>query len=449
MAEVSSQVQEAREMAKELAELKGLVKGLNNPDYSGFRANRDGYSYMEDDGQRVMVANNSGGTNPFHEVRKGHLGQRVTRNIGGTGWFPKGYKAGSEWGVEQGGRFYADLIKHFQTGHSSNFPERMEKLYGTLKAVQGMSEGIGADGGFAVIPEFSQNILSRVYDSSIFETTDNYTVAGNSMTFPRNAETSRKDGQRAGGMLGYWVAEGQTVTSSKPTINTFTLKLKKVAVVVYLTDELIQDAGQSLEAYVTRKASDEFKFQIDNSIVSGQGAGRPQGWMYSNAKYTAAKVTNQAAKTILPENIAEMWRHLYAGSRKNAVWYINQNTEPQLLLMALGIGTAGQAVYMPPGGMSAAPYATLNGRPVEAIEYAMPLGTEGDIMLVDPSHYVTISKGGVVQAQSIHVEFLTDQLALRFTMRVDGETWENSAVAPYQGDATLDAQSSFITLAAR
>lgn len=444
MAEISSQVMEARHKALEerLDKLTKSIDGLNNPIYP-VRVTSDGYSYMEEDPTAPRIIANRGGLTVAEALGRAGA-KKLNRNIGGSGWFPKGYKPYTEW--QEGGQFFGDLIKHYQQGHSTNFPTRMEGQY---KAIQGMSEGIGSDGGFAVIPEFSQNILTRVYDSSIFELTDNYTVAGNSMTFPRNAETSRKDGQRAGGMLGYWVAEGQTIQQSKPTINTFTLKLKKVAVVVYLTDELIQDAGQSLEAYVTRKASEEFKFQIDNSIVAGQGTGRPQGWLYSNAAYQAATVTGQASKTILPQNIVEMWRHLYAGSRKNALWFINQNIEAQLYTMAIGVGTGGQVVYMPPGGISGAPYATLMGRPVEAVEYAPPLGTPGDIQLVDPSHYVTISKGGVVQAQSIHVEFLTDQLALRFTMRVDGETWENSTVAPYQGDANNDAQSSFITLAAR
>lgn len=443
MAEVSSQIQENRakaqeELAKELAEIKGLVKGLNTPDYSAFRADAGGYSYIQDDGQVTLVKSNRNGQSPFKRVNN--------RMIGGTNWYPKGYRPNAEWHEDEGGLFYADLIKHYMHGHSTNFPQRMTGLF---KAVQGMSEGIGSDGGFAVIPEFSQNILTRVYDSSIFETTDNYTVAGNSMTFPRNAETSRKDGQRAGGLQAYWVDEGIPITSSKPTINPFTLKLRKVAVVVYLTDELIQDAGQSLEAYVARKSSEEFKFQIDNSIVNGQGAGRPQGILFSNATYQTPIETGQDAKTILSQNIVEMWRHMYAGSRNNAEWWINQNTERELALMTLGVGTGGQVVYMPPGGLSGMPYATLHGRPVKALEYCPPLGTPGDIMLVDPSHYVTISKGGVVQAQSIHVEFLTDQLALRFTMRVDGQTWENSPVIPFQGDATLDLQSSFITLAAR
>lgn len=443
MPDVSNQVLEARHKALEekLDKLSKSMEGLNSPQYP-VRADATGMSYMEDDGARTLVRPNRDGTLPVSRILK--------RRIGGTGWYPKGYQPNTIWHEEQGGSFYGDLIKFYQQGQRTDFGEKHNRALGPIaKAVQGMSEGIGADGGFSVIPEFSQNILTRVYESSIFEKTDNYTVAGNTMTFPRNAETSRKDGQRAGGLLGYWVDEGVPITSSKPTIATISLKLKKVAVVVYLTDELIQDAGQSLEAYVTRKASEEFKFQVDNSIVAGQGTARPQGILYSNAALQASKVTGQAAATIVPQNITEMWRHLYLGSRNNAEWWINKNVEAQLYTMALGVGTGGVVVYMPPGGLSGAPYATLMGRPVNVIEYAPPLGTPGDIMLVDPSHYITISKGGIVQAQSIHVEFLTDQLALRFTMRVDGETWENAPVIPYQGSSTTDLQSSFITLAAR
>jgi hypothetical protein len=43
-------------------------------------------------------------------------------------------------------------------------------------------------------------------------------------------------------------------------------------------------------------------------------------------------------------------------------WLHNQDIEPQLFTMTLGIGAAGVVTYMPPGGMSGAPYGTLMGR---------------------------------------------------------------------------------------
>mgnify|MGYP001604531555 CR=1 FL=1 len=51
-------------------------------------------------------------------------------------------------------------------------------------------------------------------------------------------------------MRGYWLSEGGTITSSKPTLREVTLRLAKLGVVVYLTQELIDvccKAGTSLD----------------------------------------------------------------------------------------------------------------------------------------------------------------------------------------------------------
>ena len=81
-------------------------------------------------------------------------------------------------------------------------------------------------------------------------------------------------------------------------------------------------------------------------------------------------------------------------------------------------------------------------------EYNETLGTKGDIMLVDLSQYLLARKvnEGIQQASSIHVEFLTDQTAFRFIMRVDGQPAWNAPLTPAKGAAT---QSPFITLATR
>ena len=278
--------------------------------------------------------------------------------------------------------------------------------------------------------------------------TDNYTVSGNNMTFKANAETSRADGSRHGGMLGYWVDEGQTLTKSKPTFRDVTVKLNKVAVLVYLTDELIADTGDALENYVTRKASEEFNFLIGNALFNGTGAGQPLGVLNAPSFLAIAKETGQAAKSIVTENIERMYNRFYAANLPNARWFHNQDCQSSLGLMTLGIGAAGIATYMPTvsGGMADAPFGTLKGLPRQPLEFAQTVGTQGDIVLADMKQMITISKGGMMQAVSMHVEFLTDQLALRFVMRVGGQPWEISPITPYNGTNT---QSSFVGLATR
>jgi HK97 family phage major capsid protein len=126
------------------------------------------------------------------------------------------------------------------------------------------------------------------------------------------------------------------------------------------------------------------------------------------------------------------------------VWVINQDCEPQLMQMSLGVGTGGVALYFPPGGLSAAPYATLMGRPVIAAEYMQTLGDQGDIMLADFSEYQMIEKGGVQTASSIHVNFTYDETVFRFVYRTDGQPKWNSALTPFSGSA--NTLSPFVIL---
>jgi HK97 family phage major capsid protein len=102
---------------------------------------------------------------------------------------------------------------------------------------------------------------------------------------------------------------------------------------------------------------------------------------------------------------------------------------------------------MPPGGMSVNGYETLQGRPTLTTEFNATLGTQGDLIKADMGQILSISKGGIVQAVSVHLEFLTDQQALRFTMRLMARPWESSAITPYKG--TSNTQSNFVTLDTR
>jgi HK97 family phage major capsid protein len=119
---------------------------------------------------------------------------------------------------------------------------------------------------------------------------------------------------------------------------------------------------------------------------------------------------------------------------------------PQLYTLTLGIGTAGVTTYMPPGGLSGKPYATLMGRPVIETEFNPTLGTVGDIILCDMKAFLAATRGAVQATNSMHVAFTTDEMAFKYTMRVAGSPWWHTALTPFKGSNT---QSPFVTLATR
>jgi HK97 family phage major capsid protein len=316
------------------------------------------------------------------------------------------------------------------------------------KSPPGMNEGTGADGGFLVPTYFAQKILERVFaQNNLLALTDSYVASGNSIAFPRNAETSRANGSRWGGVRAYWAAEGDQGTGSFPTFSRLTLNMNKLFVMVNATDELMSDAqGTVLEQYLTRVAGEEINFVVSDAILNGSGTGQPLGILSAPALVTVAKDVSQSPATVTSSNIANMWSRLWAGCRSNAVWLINQDVESQLQQMTIGSGESTLFAYLPPGGLADKPQGTLLGRPVLPIEWCAALGTVGDIVLADLRQYVTISRGLIESALSIHLRFDYDESVFRFIFRVDGQPWWTAPLTPYKGSNT---QSCFVALATR
>jgi HK97 family phage major capsid protein len=312
----------------------------------------------------------------------------------------------------------------------------------------GLAEGIGSTGGFLVGTDTQSGILARVYDSGqLLQRVgmDGLSAGSNAMTYNVEAETSRADGSRRGGIRAYWAAEAGSYTASYPTFRQVELKLKKVVGLVYATDEQIQDTS-ALESYISRILPEELRFVVEDSIINGSGGGQMKGILATGATVSVDKETGQAAATIVSQNIMKMWARMYGPSRRNAVWLIEQSCEPQLMQLSLSVGTGGVPLYTPAGGLSAAPYATIFNRPVLAHESCKAVGTVGDIILMDPQEYQMIEKGGIQSASSIHVAFTTGEQLFRFTYRCDGSPLWASALTPLSAGDTL---SPYITLATR
>ncbi len=323
-----------------------------------------------------------------------------------------------------------------------------DRLALITKAASGMGENTGADGGFLVPTEFVQKLLDRVYSpSNLLGMTDSYTVSSNVIAFPRSAETSRANGSRWGGVRAYWRDEGEQATATKAAFGRLQLTLRKLFVMINATDELLSDVqGIALEQYLFRVASEEINFVVSDAILNGSGAGQPLGILNSAPLITVAKEGGQAAATVVTANILKMWSRLWAPCRQNAVWLIHQDIEPQLHTMTIVSGGADIVAYLPPGGLSDRPYATLMGRPVIPVEWCSTLGTVGDIVLADLRHYVTATKGQIESAMSIHLRFDYDESVFRFIFRVDGAPWWTAALTPFKGSNT---QSCFVTLETR
>ena len=317
-----------------------------------------------------------------------------------------------------------------------------------VRAPTGASEVDPTGGGFLLQTDFGAGIFMLAHEmGDVLGAVNKIPIGSNSNGIKIRGidETSRATGSRWGGVQSYWVYEGTTVTTTKPKFRVIEFDLKKLMSLMYMTDELLQDST-ALTSIAGQAFAEEVMFMTEDAIFEGTGAGQPLGILNSSCRVTVAKQTGAASKTIVKEDIDNMWSRMWIRSRKNAAWYINQDIEPQLNALSQVVGTGGLPAYLPPGGLSQSPYGTLYGRPVIATEYNPTLGTEGDIMFADFSQYSLADKNGVQAATSMHVAFLTDEQVFRITYRVDGQPMWYKPLTPFQGSAT---KSPFVTLAAR
>jgi HK97 family phage major capsid protein len=307
------------------------------------------------------------------------------------------------------------------------------------------TEGSGADGGFAVPPDFRNVIISKVMgEDSLISMTDQLSTSSNSITFPADETTPW---QTTGGIQAYWESEAGVHTQSKPALVEKTIKANKIIALVPLTDELLDDTP-AMASYVNRKAPEKINFKLNDAIINGSGAGMPLGILTSAGTVVVTKESSQTADTVNFNNIVKLYSALTPAARSKGKWLMNPDVEQQLMTMQFpGTGTAVPA-YLPPGGLSASPYGTLLGRPVIPTEACPALGDKGDIIFGDLGNYQTVIKAGGIRSDvSIHIWFDYDITAFRFVLRVGGQPLWNSSITAFQSGSS--ARGFFATLEAR
>ncbi len=297
----------------------------------------------------------------------------------------------------------------------------------------------GSSEGHMVPPAFRQEIWEVVMEEdSLITETDSEPTSSNSVEFLRDESTP----WGATGILAKWRAEAVQMTPSKLVTEAEQMRLHDLYAFVTATDQLLADAPR-LANRLTRRAGSAIRWKANAAIVEGTGVGQPLGYMKAGALVSVAKEGAQVADTIVAANVAKMYARMI--NPANAVWYVNQDAFPQLMVMTLG----DQPIWTPPNsGFKEAPGGLLLGKPVRFSEHCETVGDKGDIHFVNlrNGYYSIVNEGGVQFASSIHLYFDYGLQAFRWTFRMNGQPFLSAAISPAKGGST---RSHFVTLDAR
>jgi HK97 family phage major capsid protein len=136
-----------------------------------------------------------------------------------------------------------------------------------------MAVGSEPDGGAWIQPpERSQEIISRT-----FETTPMRQIA-NVVTITAHSFLVPMDPNRL--PTGGWVSEMQPrAATSTPTLATLEIVPQEIFAQPAVTQIMLEDAGFDVEGYIGRKAAEAFALDTNSAYVSGNGVGKPRGFL--------------------------------------------------------------------------------------------------------------------------------------------------------------------------
>jgi len=371
----------------------------------------------------------------FEQLIRDRVNEQLrTRN---KAWNPQ--RAGSgEW--ENFGEFALEVMKAARNPRETD--SRLVKAAGSPSSNEYTPDSMG----YIVPTDFMAELLEvAVEESSLLNKCMIVPMAKSSINIPCFQAMDRSGSTLYGGLTAQWIQEEGTIAPPvRPRIGQIGLRLRKLATLAYVSNELIEDSPISIDPLFRRIFSTTIKWMLADAVLNGTGAGMPLGVLQSPALITVSAESGQTENTILYENVVNLYSRLW--DKSAGVWFANHSILPQLMTMSLAVGTGGIPVWIPQSGASGKPYNTLLGLPLEFTEHCPALGTKGDLLLLDMSQYVLGQKStGPRIDTSAHIAFLNDQLAYRIVMRLDGQGWWSSPLTPKNGP-TL---SPFIALESR
>ena len=318
--------------------------------------------------------------------------------------------------------------------------DRLLRFYNAPTSVS--TEGTGADAGYAVPPQYASGIWKKtIGEPDIARFCTSIPTTSNQFVFPKDEGPPWS----SSGIQANWEGEASAIAESKVALESETLKLSKVAALVPVSEELLEDAP-GLTLYFERKVPEIFNWKLSNAILTGTGAGQPLGILNAGCTVSVAKDSGQAADSVTYSNILSMWSRMYGPSRANSLWLYNQDLEPSLLGMMMTDSNGRPIpVFMPSNNLAGRPFNTILGSTALPHQACKTLGDQGDIIFGDFSQYVLVTKaGGLKQDVSIHLYFNYDLSAFRWTLRVTGKPWWRAAITPASGSA--NTLSPFVVL---
>ena len=246
----------------------------------------------------------------------------------------------------------------------------------------------GSSGGFAVPTGISADIWDQVRTVIGPWSLCNWEPVVDLETwFPISSQASLAVGSQ--GVKATWgLGETSFPAPTDDRLARIQLKANRLLIQTQVSRDLASDAQRVLR-WLKYRGFSAIRLAIELAMIygsgtSGDGFPCPMGVLGSTCT-TSFKRTSSS--TIKAADIDGMHSQLYAGCMANAVWHCGSDAFNVIDQLAVS-GQYPEILYARPGQAANGVFATMKGHPIVVLETSPPVGTAGDLILVDWSQYV-------------------------------------------------------------
>jgi len=273
----------------------------------------------------------------------------------------------------------------------------------------------GSEGGYLVPDEYEKTLIDGLTEENIIRQVANVI----STSFGE-----RKIPVVAGHGSAAWTDEEAALTESDDSFGMVTLGAHKLATIIKVSEELINDSVFSIENYLAREFARRMASAEEEAFITGNGTGKPTGILI-NAE---VGVTSAAADTMKSDELIDLYHSLKTPYRKKAVFITNDAT-----VKAIRKFKDANNNYLWQPSLTAGTPDTILGRPVKTSGF-MPVIAAGAkaVMFGDFSYYWIADRTGRTFQRLNELYAETGQIGYRAGQRVDGKLTLNEAVKVLQ-----------------
>lgn len=298
--------------------------------------------------------------------------------------------------------------------------------------VKTLSGETGISGGFLIPTQQSNEILKVMGETSFVRQHATIVPMGSRVVeWPAFDYSTGSAGVNAftAGVRVYWTEEGNAPTATDLKFKKINLHARELKGLAYVPNATLRDSPQSLQVWYSgdQGFGGAIGAETDYKAINGTGAGSPLGLLNSPAKLAVTRSASTTFKFV--DAVKMLSSALMTGKPR---WAINQSVMPQLLQF---VDAGNNSLFTINAAL--APQGTLLGLPIDWNGKNPPLGTAGDVMLVDWSMYLIGDRQIFLMEVDTSYKFGEDLTTFKASTAFDGQPWLNSVITLMDGATTV------------